>query len=77
MATKKVKIFIPRGEAGGDANHYVSVNGKAYLLPRGQYSEVPPEVAAEIERSYRAQKRYDELAAAQQKKSETPINQPA
>ena len=77
MATKKVKIFIPKGQAGGEANMFVSVNGRGYLLPRGQYSEVPQEVAAEIERSYRAQARYDELAAAQQKKSAASINQPA
>lgn len=76
MASKKTSIFIPKGAAGDDTNMFVSVNGKGYLLPRGKYSDVPPEVAAEIERSERAQARYDEFAAAQQKRSKAPINQP-
>ena len=77
MATeKKVKVFIPRDPTGkGDPNFYVSVNGKSYLLPRGKESEVPPEIANEIQRSFRAQSRLDEYIAAQKQKSVAPQNQ--
>ena len=57
--TKRVKVFIPRAGAHEDPNFFVSVNGKNYLLPRGQESEVPPEVKDEIDRSMRAQNLMD------------------
>lgn len=63
MATTKkderVEIFIPRGYANEDPNFFVGVNGKSYLLPRGKKSMVPPEVAAEIRRSFEAQEALD------------------
>lgn len=54
------KIFIPRGNANDEPNLFVSINGKNYLLPRGKESEVPPEVAYEIKRSWKAQSKMDE-----------------
>lgn len=48
-------IFIPRGPKNDDPNLFVSVNGKNYLLPRGQKSRVPHEVAAEIHRAWEAE----------------------
>ena len=57
---KRVKIFIPKGYANDDPNLFVSVNGVNYLLPRGKESLVPSEIAAEIERSRRAQAEMDE-----------------
>ena len=50
MATKQ-EIFIPRTGDALDAGLYVSVNGEAYLLPRGKTSRVPAHIAAEIRRS--------------------------
>lgn len=57
---KREKIFIPRGNANDEPNLLVSVNGKNYLLPRGKESEVPPEVAYEVKRAWRAQSAMDE-----------------
>ena len=36
MANTKQEIFIPRTGDVNDAGLYVSVNGEAYLLPRGR-----------------------------------------
>ncbi len=58
--TKRVEVYIPRAGAHEDPNFFVSVNGKNYLLPKGQTSAVPPEVKEEIERSMRAQNLMDE-----------------
>ena len=48
-------ILIPRGPKNDDPNLFVSVNGKNYLLPRGQKSRVPHEVAEEIHRAWEAE----------------------
>ena len=67
MSNKKddrVEVFIPRAQANEDPNMFVSVNGVAYLLPRGKRSMVPAHVAAEIDRSERAQTAWDEKSAA-------------
>lgn len=50
----RVKLYIPRGAANEDPNFFISINGVNYLLPKGKESLVPPEVAAEYERSQRA-----------------------
>ena len=58
MATKnteRVKVTIPRARNGEDPNFFVGVNGVNYILPKGQTSEVPPEVAYEIERASAAE----------------------
>lgn len=67
MATTKVKpaddrveIFIPKGAANDDPNLFVGVNGVNYLLPRGKKSLVPAHVAAEINRSFKAEEKKDE-----------------
>ncbi len=49
------EVYIPKGYAVEDPNYYVSINGTAYILPKGKKVEVPDWVAAEIERSNRAQ----------------------
>ena len=54
MANTKQEIFIPRTGDFNDAGLYVSVNGEAYLLPRGKSSRVPAHIAAEIRRSEQA-----------------------
>ena len=50
-----VEVFIPRSDANKDPNFFVSVNGKAYILPRGKASKVPFAVAAEIRRAQAAE----------------------
>lgn len=58
---KLVEVHIPRSSnANDDPNMFVSVNGVNYLLPRGQKSKVPAEVAEEIERSRKAQEALDQ-----------------
>lgn len=67
MSNKKedrVEVFIPRAQANEDPNLFVSVNGVAYLLPRGKRSMVPAHIAEEIERSNKAQEAWDEKSAA-------------
>lgn len=67
----KVAVFIQKWEGGSDPNYYAGVNGKAYLIPKGKESLVPPEVAAEVERARRAAAKrdnnIDKLAMAESK----------
>ena len=56
----RVWVTIPKGAANDDPNLFVGVNGVSYLLPKGKKSLVPAHVAAEIERSFRAQEVMDE-----------------
>lgn len=56
----RVEVFVPKGYANDEPNLFVSVNGVNYLLPRGRKSLVPPAIAAEIERSRKAQEKMDE-----------------
>ena len=44
-ADDRVEVNIPRGGDREDPNLFVAVNGVNYLLPRGQKSRVPHEVA--------------------------------
>lgn len=59
-AEKLVEIAVPKGAANDDPNLFVAVNGVNYILPRGKKSKVPAHVAAEVERSFRAQEKLDE-----------------
>ena len=56
----RVEVFVPKGYANDEPNLFVSINGVNYLLPKGKKSLVPAHVAAEIERSKRANERQDE-----------------
>lgn len=64
----KVDLFVPKGYANDEPNQLISVNGVNYLLPKGKTSKVPKAVAAEFQRSQKAQealdKRIDEMLAA-------------
>lgn len=68
-------IFIPRASAMEDPNHFVGINGKNFILPRGQTSNVPSYVAAEIRRGWAAEakgeKNKDELLS----KGKEPVYQ--
>ena len=56
----RVELYVERGAAHDDPNHYMSINCVNYILPRGKTSLVPPYVAEEYYRSQRAQQRLDE-----------------
>ena len=60
VVDERVDVYIPKGYANDEPNLFVSVNGVNYLLPKGKTSKVPAHVAAEIERSKRAQERMDQ-----------------
>lgn len=55
----RVEIFVPRVSGNTDPNLVIVLNGKNYVLPRGQKSLVPKAVAEEYERSKRAQYKVD------------------
>ncbi len=76
MATNKdkVEIFIPKTSDNDDPNLFVSVNFKNYLLPKGKTSLVPPEVAAEVIRSQKAQGRLSETESKLQELAKKEIN---
>lgn len=60
-----VDIFVERPQsANDDPNLFVSVGGKNYLLPKGEYSRVPREVAHEIMRAQAAQQAMDKRSRA-------------
>ena len=55
----RVEIFIPRTPGNSDPNFVIVINGKNYILPKGQKSLVPKAVAEEYERTKRAQYKVD------------------
>lgn len=70
---ERVEVYIPKGAANDDPNYFVSVNGVAYILPKGKRSLVPPHIKAEIDRSFAAQDRQDERAGALLKEANKPL----
>ena len=52
---ERVDVFVPRGGAHEDPNLYVCINGKEFLLPRGQTSNVPAYVKDAVDRLFRTQ----------------------
>lgn len=55
----RVEIFVPRTPGNTDPNLVIVINGKNYILPKGQKSFVPKAVAEEYERSKNAQYKMD------------------
>lgn len=55
----RVEIFVPRGYANDEPNLIIGMNGKNYVLPKGKTSKVPKAVAAEFQRSQKAQEALD------------------
>ena len=70
---RPVEIYIEKGYANDEPNLLVSVNGKNFLLPKGETSTVPAYVADEIKRSRRAQKRMDQHVAELIGKTKAPV----
>lgn len=55
----RVEIFVPRTPGNTDPNFVIVINGKNYVMPKGQKSIVPKAVAEEYERSIRASHKMD------------------
>lgn len=70
-----VDLFVPRGQANDDPNEFISINGKNFLLPKGQVSKVPVYVKEEYERSQRALATLYAKSEALLQKASAPINQ--
>ena len=47
-------ILIPRGKSVEEPQQYVSVNGEAFIIPKGQKCEVPDYIADELQRAIEA-----------------------
>ena len=56
----RVWVHIPKATGNEEPNLFVGVNGVNYLLPKGKKSLVPAHVAAEINRSFKAEEKMDE-----------------
>ena len=61
---KRVELFVPKGYANDEPNQQIIVNGVTYLLPKGKTSKVPAHVAAEFQRSQKAQEAMDKRVDA-------------
>jgi len=59
----RVELYIEPTDANDDPNELIGVNGKNYVIPKGQSVWVPPEVYAEYKRSRKAKKRFNQLVA--------------
>ena len=57
----RVEIFVPRTPGNTDPNHIMALNGKNYVLPKGQSSIVPKAVAALYEEQKKAQYKLDNV----------------
>lgn len=66
---ERVELLVPPGRTNDDHNLVIGINGKLYVLPRGEVSMVPRAVKDEYDRAVKAQarldKRIDEIHAAQ------------
>ncbi len=60
---KTVAVFVPKKDKNDDAL-FVAVNGKRYLIKKGESVHVPPEVAEVIENSRKAERFAEEYIAA-------------
>mgnify|MGYP003290838493 FL=1 len=69
-----VELFVEPGYTKDDPNEFISINGKNYILPKGEISMVPPCVKAEYERSRRARSVQKKNSDAMLEKGKQPIN---
>ena len=70
-----VDLFVPRGQMNDDPNEFISINGRNFLLPKGQISKVPAYVKDEYDRSQRALAALYAKSDALLQKASAPINQ--
>ena len=77
MATENktgyVKLYVEDGYSKDDPNEFISINGKNYILPKGETSLVPPCVKEEYERSRRAKSLQKKNSAKMLEKANKPI----
>ena len=50
-----VEVRIPRSPFGDNRAEYVAVNGRSFLIPRGQAISVPAPIAEVVRRSFALQ----------------------
>ncbi len=62
-ADELVDLFVDRDPSDENPNLLISVNGKNFLMPRGEVSRVPRYIKDEYERSKRAQYKADKTIA--------------
>lgn len=61
-AQEMVELFVERDSSDDNTNFIIGINGKNWLMPRGEYSTVPRFVAEEYERAKRAKNKADKAA---------------
>ena len=71
---ERVRVFIPNTYAQDDPNLLIIINGRSFLLPRGEYSEVPLYVKKAIDRQNRATSIQDKRSKALEEKAKKPIS---
>ena len=70
---ERVEVFVPKTYASDDPNEYLCINGKEFLLPRGEYSTVPLYVKKALDRKNRAMSIQDKRSAKLVEKTKKPI----
>lgn len=73
-AEERVDVYVPRGGAHEDPNLYVCINGKEFLLPRGQTSNVPSYVKEAVDCLFSTQEYQEKHSQALIEKTKTPTN---
>lgn len=58
-----VELFVERDPSDENPNIVIAVNGKNFVMPRGETSKVPKYIKEEYERSKRAQYKADKTVA--------------
>lgn len=71
----RVDVFVPPAGVNEDPNLYICINGKEFLLPRGQVSRVPVYVKEAVDCLYITQTYREQHSQELIKKGEKPINQ--
>lgn len=71
---ERVDVFVPRGGAHEDANLYVCINGREFLIPRGQSSNVPVYVKEAIDCLFRTQDYQEKHSQDLIEKTKKPTN---
>ena len=70
---ERVRVFVPNTYAQDDPNLYLIINGREFLLPRGEYSDVPLYVKKAIDRQNRALSLQDKRSKALEERAKKPI----
>ena len=59
----KKRVYVPKQGVTDTGRQFVSVNGRSFLVPKDEYHDLPEEIANEIIRGQKAEKRRDQEAA--------------